>query len=166
MKARSIVLQVPAYALFAALVGYFSSAPPYHALGPGEAVVKLSFTHAGERREPCRERSAEELQALAPNMRAKLDCPRERSDIRVEVEMDGRVIYAVRSRASGLRRDLPSVVYRRAHVPAGEHVFRARMADDASGAFRHRGEAKVRLAPGGLLVIDFAPAAGGFTFRS
>lgn len=166
MSWRSILLQIPAYAAFAAFIGYFSSQPPYRHLGPGEAVVKLSFSHAGERKLECRERSPEELARLAPNMRAKLDCPRERADVRVEVEMDGKVIYRISERPSGLRHDLPSTVYRRLEVPAGRHTFRARLADTASGEFRHQGETTVDLAPGRVLVIDFVAGRGGFLFRS
>lgn len=166
MNWRSIVLQVPAYAAFAAFIGYFSSQPPYRHLGPGEAVVKLSFSHAGELKLECRERSPEELAKLAPNMRAKLDCPRERSDVVVEVEMDGQVIYRISERPSGLRHDLPSTVYRRLEVPAGRHTFRARLADTATGEFRHHGETTVDLAPGRVLVIDFVAGRGGFLFRS
>jgi hypothetical protein len=164
MNWRGVLLQVPVYAAFAAFIGYFSAAPAYHPLAPDEAVVKLSFTHAGERKEPCRQRTAEELAKLAPNMRAQQECPRERSDIRVEIEMDGRVIYAITERPAGLRHDLPSVVYRRLHVPAGRHTFRARMADTADGEFRHHAEKAVDLAPGKVLVIDFAAGRGGFLF--
>lgn len=166
MSWRSFAMQVPAYAAFAAFVGYFSAAPAYRHLGPGLAVVKLSFSHAGERKHECRTRSAAELAKLAPNMRAAQDCPRERSDVRVEVEMDGKAIYRIEARASGLRHDLPSAVYRRLEVPAGRHTFRARLADTASGEFRHRGEATVDLAPGRVLVIDFVSSRAGFEFRS
>lgn len=161
----SILFQVPAYAATAAFIGYFSAAP-YHHLGPGQAVVKLSFVHAGERKVACRDRSPEELAKLAPNMRALQDCPRERSDVRVEIEMDGKPIYSVLAPASGLRHDLPSTVYRRLEVPAGRHAFRARMADDPSGDFRHRAEADVDLPPGRVLVIDFVASQGGFQFRT
>ena len=166
MNARSILLQVPAYAAFAAFIGYFSAAPPYRHLAPDRAVVKLSLVHAGERKQACRERTPEELAKLAPNMRAALDCPRERSDVRVEVEMDGRVIERATERASGLRHDLPSSIYRRIEVPAGRHAFVARLADDASGEFRHRKSETVDLAPGRVLVIDFVPSQGGFLFVS
>ena len=166
MNWRSIALQVPAYAAFAAFVGYFSAAPAYRHLEPGLAVVKLSFSHAGERKHECHTRSPEELARLAPNMRAAQDCPRERSDVRVEVEMDGKTIYRIEARASGLRHDLPSTVYRRLEVPAGRHAFRARLADTASGEFRHQGEATVDLAPGRVLVIDFVSSRAGFEFRS
>jgi hypothetical protein len=161
---RSVLLQVPAYVAFAAFIGYFSSSPPYRQLAPDRAVVKLSLVHAGEHKVECRERSAEELAKLAPNMRAKLDCPRERSDVNVEVEMDGNRILAAHARGSGLRHDLPSSIYRRIDVPAGRHTFRARLADTASGEFRHRGEITLDLPPGRVLVIDFSASHGGFLF--
>ena len=165
MSWKAVLLQVPAYAAFVAFVGYFSSAPPYRHLAADRSVVKLAFSHAGELKAACRARSPEELAKLAPNMRAAMDCPRERSDVSVEVEMDGAVIFRSAQRASGLRHDLPATVYRRLEVPAGEHLFRARMADDVSGEFRHRGEARVALAPGRVLVIDFEAKEGGWVFR-
>lgn len=157
-------LHVPFYVLFAAFVGYFSSAPPYRHLAPGQAVVKLSLSHAGELKQPCRQRSAEELAKLAANMRAQLDCPRERSDVRVELEMDGKPLATVSARPSGLRNDLPSTIYRRFEVPGGRHTFRARLADTPGGEFRHRGEVTLDLPPGGLLVVDFVASKGGFLF--
>ena len=159
-----VLLQVPFYAAFAAFIGYFSSAPPYRHLAPDRAVVKLSLSHAGERKVQCRQRSPEELAKLAPNMRAELDCPRERSDVRVELEMDGKPLAQVSARPSGLRNDLPSTIYRRFEVPAGQHTFRARLADSASGEFRHQGEVTLELPPGGVLVVDFNASKGGFLF--
>ena len=159
-----ILFQVVAYALFAAFIGYFSAAPPYRHLGPGRSVVKLSLSHAGERKEECRQRTPEELAKLAPNMRAQLDCPRERSDVRVELDMDGAVLARVEARPAGLRHDLPSTIYRRVEVPAGRHIFRARLADTASGEFRHHGEVTLDLAPGRVLVVDFIASKGGFLF--
>ncbi len=166
MNWRSIALQVPAYAAFAAFIGYFSAAPEYRHLAPDRAVVKLSFSHAGERKLACHERSAGELAKLAPNMRAPLDCPRERSDVVVEVEMDGKPIYRIVAAPSGLRHDLPATVYRRLEVPAGEHTFRVRLADGPDGEFRHKAEARVTLGPGRVFVIDFVAGRGGFLFRS
>jgi hypothetical protein len=165
MSWRRVLLQIPAYAAFAAVIGYFSAQPVYQHLAPDRAVVKLSFSHAGQRKVACRQRSAEELAKLAPNMRAQLDCPRERSDVHVEVDMDGEPLYRIALRPSGLRNDLPSTVYRRLEIPAGRHTFRTRLADTASGEFRHHGETTVDLAPGRVLVIDFDASRGGFIFR-
>ncbi len=157
------VAQVPAYAAFAAFVGYFSSAPPYRHLDPGLAVLKLSFVHAGEIKGQCHTRTAEELAKLAPNMRAAEDCPRERSDVVVQVEMDDRVLYRVEARPGGLRHDLPARVFRRHEIPAGRHRFRARLADDAGGVFRYQGEAVLEVREGGVVVIDFV-SPQGFVF--
>ena len=158
------VLLLPAFAAFAALIGYFSTQPAWRLRAPDAAVVKVSFVHAGERKVACRERTPGELAKLAPNMRAALDCPRERSHVKIEVEMDGALIYAADTPPSGLRHDMPSSVYRRLEVPAGHHTFRARLADTADGAFRHAAESHIDLEPGHVLVIDFA--RGGFEFRS
>jgi hypothetical protein len=162
--ALQALLQLPIYAVFAAVIGYFSVAPAYQHLAPGRAVVKLSLSHAGERKQECRTRTPEELAKLAPNMRAQLDCPRERSDVRVELEMDGAVLALVEARPSGVRHDLPATIYRRIEIPSGRHVFRARLADSASGEYRHKGEATVELAPGRVLVVDFVASRGGFLF--
>ena len=106
-----------------------------------------------------------EGRALHPgNMRAQLDCPRERSDVRVELEMDGQLLARVEARPSGLRNDLPSNIYRRLEVPAGRHTFRARLADTVTGEFRHHGEATIDLPEGRVLVVDFAASRGGFLF--
>ena len=164
MSLRSVLLQALCYAVFAAFIGYFSSGPPYRHLAADRAVVKLSFSHAGERRQPCRTRTPEELAKLAPNMRVQQDCPRERSDVTVEVEMDGALLLRATGPAGGLRHDLPTTFYRRVEIPAGPHEFRARLADAPGGEFRWRGEAAVNLAPGRVMVIDFAASRGGFLF--
>ena len=67
---RAWLGQALLYALFALAIGVFSQWPPYRHLGSDQALVKLSFQHAGQRKEACRERSPEELAKLAPNMRA------------------------------------------------------------------------------------------------
>ena len=158
-------LQVVCYAAFIAVVGYFSASPAYVHLPAGQALVKLSFQHAGQRKEACRERSAEELAKLAPNMRAATVCPRERAPVEALIEMDGRPLFAVVAPPTGLSRDGASTVYRRAVVPAGAHSFVARMKDTAAGDFAYvRGRA-VDLAPGRVLVIDFDPQEGGWVFR-
>jgi len=55
--------------------------------------VRLSFSHGAKPSAPCRERTDEELAKLPPNMRVRLECPRERSPVRVEIEMDGKLLY-------------------------------------------------------------------------
>ncbi len=161
----SYMLQAVCYAAFIAVVGYFATSPPYVHLPAGEALVKLSFQHAGERKEACHERTPEELAKLAPNMRAASVCPRERSPVQVEIEMDGKSLFAVVAKPTGLARDGASTVYRRIAVPAGSHRVVAKMKDTVTGDFRYVGERTVDLAPGRVLVIDFNAKEGGWVFR-
>jgi hypothetical protein len=133
-------------------------------LPAGEALVKLSFQHAGQRKVACRERTPEELAKLAPNMRAAQVCERERAAITVEVEMDGKPLFAVVAPPSGLAKDGASTIYRRAAITAGEHRFAARLVDTADGTGATETERTVDLKPGRVLVIDY-DAKAGFVFR-
>jgi hypothetical protein len=153
------------YAAFVAFVGYFANAPSYEHLAPGEALVRLSFSHGAPRKEPCRERTAAELAKLPPNMRAPLDCSRERAPVTVELEMDGKLLYRIVAPPTGLARDGASTVYRRLTVQAGRHNFRARLSDNAKGEFNYVAERSVDLGAGRALLIDFNAGQGGFLFR-
>ena len=159
------VVQGVLYAAFVAFVGYFASAPTYQALAPGDALVRLSFSHGAQRKEPCRKRTAEELAKLSPNMRAPLDCPRERASVIVELEMDGQLLYRIVAPPTGLARDGASTVYRRLAVKAGPHDFRARLSDNAGGEFNYVAERSIDLGAGRALLIDFNAGQGGFLFR-
>ena len=154
------------YVPLMALIGYFSTQPRFSILGEDEALVRLSFIHAAERKEPCRTRSAEELAKLSPNMRAAQDCPRERAPVRIELEVDGKVVLRRDVPPSGLKNDGNATVYHRLPVPAGKHRVVARLSDRASGEFNYQKEGTVELAPGGVLLIDFVATKGGFVFRT
>jgi len=153
------------YAAFVAVIGYLSTSPAYQHLAPGEALLKLSLTHAGARKEACRQRSAEELAKLAPNMRAQSVCPRERVPVTVEVTLDDAPLFRVVAPPSGFSKDGASTIYRRIPVAAGRHRIGARLADNPAGEFTFAHAATVDLAPGRVIVIDFDPAQGGFVFR-
>ena len=118
-----------------AILAYFSTEPRFSVIEPGEALVRVSFIHATQRRQACRERTPEELAKLPPNMRAALDCPRERSPLLVEVELDGKLVLRREVQPSGLRRDGNAVVYERMALPAGRHRIVARLRDRAEGDF-------------------------------
>jgi hypothetical protein len=126
--------QALAYGLFVGIVGYFSSAPAYVHLDPELALIKLSFSHAGQTRGECRRRTDEELARLAPNMRTPYDCPRERSPITVALELDGKPLYAAELPPTGFTRDGASTVYQRFPVAAGTHRLRARLKDNSDGS--------------------------------
>ena len=152
------------YALFALIIGYFSNSPPYRHLAADQALIKLSFSLHGKLVSECRRRTPEELAKLAPNMRAPMDCKRERSAVTVEIDLDGVPAYRHVAVPSGLSKDGASTVYRRFPVAAGEHRIAVRLKDDArSAGFTYRREQTVRLAPGKVLVIDFNAEKGGIT---
>jgi hypothetical protein len=165
-RLASIAGQALLYAAFAACVALFSAWPPYRHLEPGQALLKLSFSHPGERVAECRRRTPEELAALPPNMRAPLDCPRERSPVSVELELDGRVLARRVVSPSGLARDGASTVYERFAVPAGAHRLEVKVDDNvrAPGPTWER-EQDVQLAPGRVLVVDLDPEQGGIVIQ-
>jgi len=154
------------YGLFALAIGVFSRWPPYQHLPADTALIKVSFSHQGKPISDCRNVTPEELAKLPPNMRAPKACPRERSPISVELDVDG--VDAVRHVAhpSGLSRDGASAFYHRMEVPAGTHRLSIRLKDDVrSPGFDYAREATVTLAPAQILVIDFDPAKGGITLQ-
>ncbi len=165
-KALQYLAQAVFYAAFVAVIGFFSRSPRYVHLPPDTALIKLSFSHAGARKEPCRERTPEELARLAPNMRAKTVCPRERVPVVVEIARDGEPLFRVVAPPSGFAKDGASTVYRSAPVPAGVHTLTARLSDVPDGRFNRSAEATVDLPPGRVVVIDFDEAKGGFQFRN
>ena len=154
------------YGLFALTIGYLSSSPPYRHLPPGQALIKLSFSHEGKLVSQCRQRTPEELAKLAPNMRAPLDCPRGRSPVRVEIDLDGSPLYRHVAQPSGLSKDGASTIYHRFAVPSGQHRIAIRLNDDARAqGFNYQREELVALKPGKVLVIDFNQEAGGITLQ-
>jgi hypothetical protein len=165
-RALQIAAQLALYVPLMALIGYFSTEPRFTTLGPDEALVRLSFIHAAERKEPCRERTPEELAQLAPNMRAALDCPRERAMLLVELEVDGRIALRREVPPAGVQRDGNATVYHRLPLPAGKHRIVARLRDRPGEGFDFVGETTLELAPGAALLIDFSKAKGGFVFRT
>lgn len=163
-KPLAWIAQALLYGLFALIIGAFSSWPRYRHLAPEQALIKLSFTHHGKRVADCRQRTPEELAKLPPNMRAPMQCQRERSAVTVEVDLDGRMIYRHVAGPSGLSKDGASTVYQRLELLAGEHRLAVRLKDSAGGSgFDYSREDSVTLKPGQVLVIDFNAEKGGIT---
>ena len=164
MQALRFLAQLALYVPLMAMLWYFSTAPKFTHLPDDRALLRLSFSHAGERVRECVQRSPEELAKLAPNMRAQLDCPRERTPLKVEAELDGKPLLSLEAPPSGLHRDGESTIYRRLELPTGRHRIVLRMRDRPTGDFNHHGEIELDLPPGGSLIVDFDPARGGFRF--
>ncbi len=165
VSATRIVMQGAAYAVFAAFIGYFSSAPEYTHLDPELALIKLSFSHAGAPRTECRRLSQEELDALPPNMRRPTECPRERVALLVELEIDGELAYRGTRPPSGLAGDGASTVYERFPVEPGPHRIAIRLRDSRrTSGFDWEQQGDVDIKPRQNFVIDFRAETGGFKF--
>lgn len=143
-----------------------SARPEWHSLSPGLAVLRLSFVHSGDTSTTCRTRSAEELAKLPPNMRAPKVCDRRRPPVYVELEVDGRIIFAKEAPPSGLSGSGPSRVYERFVLPAGPHRIAARMRDrpDTVG-FDYQGATEVTLRPAQSFVVEFRREDAHFSFE-
>ena len=162
---RNLLLQALAYGLFALMLGYFSNRPVYSRLEPGQALITLSFNHAGQRKEECRRYSQEELSRMAPNMRRPMDCSRERVPVHIELELDGNRLLSHDFPPTGLASDGASVIYYKVTVPAGRHHLVIRMRDNREGkGFDWKREARIELVEAENFVIDFRREQGGFIF--
>lgn len=154
------------YGLFALVIGVFSQWPPYQVLEPDQALIKLSFNHQGKVVADCVSVSAEDQAKQKPTMRQTRICPRERSPITVELDLDGATTLRHVAQPSGLSRDGASSYYHRLLVPAGTHQIVVRLKDDVrSSGFDYERQASVTLAPAQILVIDFNPGKGGITLQ-
>ena len=172
-RARLRALPVPAryagqglvYAVIAGCVGFFATQPAYTYLAEDHALLKLSFSHAGQPLKPCRRYTHEELTNTKFSERSATSCERGRWPVYVELDLDGQPIYRATHEPAGLWNDGPSAVYARFEVPAGRHRLDARLRDDGSGGgFTYAVSRTVMLQPGQNFVVDFRAAEGGFTF--
>ncbi|CAA7624735.1 hypothetical protein [Magnetospirillum sp. SS-4] len=156
IKPQHIAGQALAYTAFAVVIAYFSASPSYIHHPPDAALLKLSLTHAGQRVDDCKERTAEELAKVAPNMRTKQSCGRERNAVTLEMDIDGKPVYRHTAKPAGLSGDGRSRFYDSREIPAGRHVIRARMRDGNNpDVFDYDSEIVVDLKPRQVFVVDF-----------
>lgn len=154
------------YALFALVIGVFSAWPTYRHLPADQALIKLSFVHHGKRVSECRPLTAAELAKLPPNMRAPLQCPRERVPVVVELDIDGERMLREVVVPAGLSRDGASAVYRRLPVTAGTHRIAVRLKDSpGDSGFDYSLDESIKLRPAQVLVVDFDAQKNGITLR-
>lgn len=160
----AIAGQVVLYGAFAAFIGYFSTNPTYRQIPDEVSLIKLSMSHLGGRE--CRKRTADELAKLPPNMRAPLDCPRGRSDIKLQLELDDKPLFETVMHPTGLSRDGVSTVYKRFELKSGTYKLAVRMNDNlVNPGWNHEKVEQVTLKPARVLVVDFNPDKGGLFFQ-
>ena len=159
------LLQAFNYSLFMGLIWFFSNSPAVSLIGEDEARLTIAFAHAGQLREPCRMLSQEELSKLAPNMRKIDDCPRERSPVIIEAELDGKMVYSASLPPPGLFGDGGVDVFYSAKIPAGQHQLDMKMNDSVRvEGFNHQFAHQVTVEPAQILLIAF-DSKSGFVIR-
>lgn len=144
-----------AYGAYACVLAVFSNWPPYAYHDPHAAQVKLSLSVPGARKEACHKRSREELMKLPPNMRAPMQCSRERLPVAVSLAIDGQTLYAASQAPAGLSGDGSSSFYEKFAVPAGTHRIAVRLSFDGGASYSHTLEESVVLAPTQVLVVGY-----------
>ncbi|WP_193368810.1 hypothetical protein [Pelagibius marinus] len=165
-RLRHLILGGAATLALSLAVAYLSAAPGWQSLPADMALLRVSFTHSGDRSASCRERTPEELAELPPNMRIAKVCDRRRPPIYVEIEIDGATVLAEELPARGIAGSGPSRIYQRFPLPAGRHDIAVRLRDrPATQGFDYVGETQVTLVPAQSFVIDFRPESGGFVFK-
>lgn len=164
-KLKRLFLQLLLYAIFAQTLFYHSTRPEYVHHDPSKALIKVSFSHAGENKEECHRLSQEELNALAPNMRKPMSCDRERVALLLELRLNDELLFQDYLPPSGLARDGASTVYERFIVSPGEHRLQVNLRDTRrSEGFDYTKEEVVVLKPSQNFVVDFKEEVGGFVF--
>jgi hypothetical protein len=158
--------QAVVYLATAAVLGVLSDSPAYQAFPPDQALIKVSLVHSAQRKEPCRKLSAEELAELAPNMRKPTVCGRERLPLRLEINLDGELLFRESLPPAGLSKDGPARVYHRIPVAPGRHRLSLKMRDSArTEGYDYEFDKEVELDALQNLVVDFRPESGGFILR-
>jgi hypothetical protein len=141
-----------------------SAWPSYRAIPEGTGVVKLSFSHGGERN--CREMTEAERAKLPANMRKTETCDRQRPPLYVELDLDGVTVFSAELPPGGIAGDGPSRVYQKFLLPIGAHDVAIRLRDTARAeGFDYSAERHFSLAEAQSFSIDFRPVAGGFLFN-
>lgn len=165
-KFTSLLIQTLFYSVVGLGVIYFASAPPYHYFPEDQALLKMSFKHTGQRLEECQRLTPDEIAKLPANERKPMECERGRHPLVVEIVVDGETLYQETLAPSGLFGDGPAKVYYTLRVTLGPHLVTVRMNDSGQpGGYDFELTEMVEFEPREILVIDFAPEAGGFVFK-
>lgn len=160
------LVQLGAYAAFAAIVGYLSFWPRFQYASAEAATVKLSLSHATERVEPCVLLTPEEIAKLAPNMRREQSCERQRLPLVLQLEVDGELAFELEAAPSGVWEDGPASVYERFDLSAARHTITVRMRDSArEDTWDYTHTEDVVLEAGRYVTITFRAENGGFRIQ-
>jgi hypothetical protein len=161
-RARSLLAGALALAI-ALVIAWLSQAPTTYARAD-DALLRLSWRVDGLRIEECRERTAEELEALAPHMRTPEVCVGGGADYELLVELDGAGVVHDTIRAGGARGDRPIYVYRDLDLSPGRYALRVAFGALLPDGFAvdgarvtHAFDGQVDVAPTEVVLITLDP---------
>ncbi len=154
------------YLVIVAIVGTLADTPAYRNFPEDQGMIRLTLSHGGKPKGGCRTQSAEELEKIAPNMRRKRLCSRERLPVLVEMTIDDRRVLSRVLQPTGIRKDGPVRLYEGIAVAAGRHRISLALRDsDRAKGFDYERRTVVDIRPGQNFVIRFRPEFGGFVFK-
>ena len=158
--------QILLLAGFGLLLVEYATAPSHEFMKSDSAQIKMAFMHKGPSITECRYLTPQEIAALPQNMRRPTDCPRERLPIRMEVELNGKTIFADDLPPTGLFGDGPAKVFAIFPLSPGTHQLEVRLRDSRrETGFDYEITRQINLAPRENMVIDFAASEGGLLLR-
>ena len=146
--------QLVGYTLFALLLGYLSASPDWRYFPADKALVKLSFSLSGARKEACRDRTSAELKKIPGTAKVPKSCPRERHPVHVKLWLNDKQVFAGSAQPGGLSDDGPSTFYETFKVPPGQHSLKLEVRDKGPGQPGFSHTAQVDLRARDILAID------------
>jgi hypothetical protein len=140
-------------------IATLSRVPTVHA-NEGEAMLRLSWRLRGARIEQCRQRTPEELEALAPHMRSPEVCVGANASYELNVKLDGREVVRDTVHPGGVRADRPVYVFQELRVSPGTHLVEVKLAAILPEAFDPGGAVvglalaeRVRIGPAEIALV-------------
>lgn len=155
MKWRNWIGGVVLWGMVAFGVGVLSDAR-VKVLPDDMTEMQLVIRYSGKLLGECQAMSSAEIDELAPNMRRTTICPREKSPLYAELQIDDEVRFRDTIAPSGLHNDGVLAAYEKLAVPAGTSTIRLRVRDDTRHeGFTHTFEQEVRLTTDNVVTIHF-----------
>jgi hypothetical protein len=165
-RGLSILGQGLAHLAFALVIGYFSSQPTYQAFPKNQAMIKLSISHAGMRKQACTERAVAHQRNIPKTARKLMDCPRERHPVSIEMKIDDKVVFNAAAQPSGLSNDGKSLFHHRFPVPTGNHKIAVSLYEaETSKGPQYKFKQSVDLKAGSIAVVGFNTTTKEIFFR-
>ena len=138
------------------IVARFSNWPMIKLRGGNQAIVSLSFSHAGQLVHECRKLTQAELDELPANMRKAEDCERERQAVDVIFKLDDIILYQQTLAPTGIWKDGEVTVYQRLKIPYGQHQVFVGMRDSKkANGYDYEYFTELELSPGQHELIEF-----------